>query len=80
MFRRAIGQSPKRFIIESRMRHAATLLAEAPARSIKEISEIAGYTTVQAFSRAFRQALGTSPAAFRRAPHIGRGPSAVISH
>jgi AraC-like DNA-binding protein len=79
LFRREFGENPKRFILDSRMRFTAALLAEQPDLSIKQIGEIACYSTVQAFSRAFRQAFGTSPAAFRRHPRASRGPSRLIS-
>ncbi|MCC7518969.1 MAG: helix-turn-helix domain-containing protein [Verrucomicrobiae bacterium] len=66
-FRRLLGQTPRRYLLEARLRAAAAALLGEPARPIKEIAETSGYATVHAFSAAFKNALGRSPAAYRRA-------------
>ncbi|MFB3890658.1 MAG: helix-turn-helix domain-containing protein [Phycisphaerae bacterium] len=75
LFERELGLTPRQFMRESRMRLAAMLLTGQPARSVKEVARLTGYTTVQAFSRAFREALDTSPASFQRNPDQAHGPS-----
>jgi AraC-like DNA-binding protein len=65
-FRRVIGQTPQRYILEATMRGAAASLLEVPLQPIKKIAERAGYGNVHAFTRAFTQVFRISPAAYRR--------------
>ena len=65
-FRRVIGQTPQRYVLEAAMRASAASLLEIPAQSIKKIAERAGYGNVHAFTRAFTQVFKISPAAYRR--------------
>jgi AraC-like DNA-binding protein len=73
-FVRAFGQSPHGFLVESRLRRAARLLAttELP---IKTIAGRIGYRSRSNFSRAFKAMYGVDPAAYRRGE--GRGDEAV---
>jgi AraC-like DNA-binding protein len=68
-FHQVMGQTPQRYVVESRMRAAAAALLAEPSRPIKEIAEKTNYATIHAFSRAFRQVMGVAPAAYRRASH-----------
>lgn len=65
-FHRLLGQTPRRYLLEARMRAAAAALLGEPARPIKEIADASEYATVHAFSAAFKKILGRSPAAYRR--------------
>jgi len=65
-FRRVIGQTPQRYVMEATMRGAAASLLEVPLQPIKKIAERAGYGNVHAFTRAFTQVFRISPAAYRR--------------
>jgi AraC-like DNA-binding protein len=67
-FHRLLGVTPQHYLLESRMRAAATDLLNDTAIPIKHIAENAGYATVHAFSRAFKIVFDISPAAYRRAP------------
>jgi len=63
-FRQLIGQTPKRYLLQTRMRAAAAdLLADRP---IKDVAESTRYATVHAFSHAFKKVVGISPAAYRQ--------------
>jgi len=64
-FRATLGQSPSRYLLRLRMRHAAVALAEG-RRSIAEIASSVGYESEVAFHRAFRRTLGLTPGAYAR--------------
>jgi AraC family transcriptional regulator len=65
-FRLTIGQTPRQWLIEKRIDHARTLLADRTL-SITEIALAVGYTTPSAFATSFRWRIGMTPSAFRRA-------------
>ncbi|ODT77558.1 MAG: AraC family transcriptional regulator [Pelagibacterium sp. SCN 64-44] len=57
-----------RYVQLARLRRASHRLAFEHTRSVTEIALEAGYDAPDAFARAFRQRLGQSPSAFRKAP------------
>ncbi len=62
-FHAMFGKTPRKFLLELRMRTAALrLLHEETA--IKEVAREVGYATVHSFTRAFTEVFGTSPAAY----------------
>ena len=63
-FRAVFGQAPKHYLLELRMRRAATALA-AGRRTIGEIASSIGYESEAAFNRAFHRAIGVTPGAYR---------------
>jgi AraC-like DNA-binding protein len=63
-FRAVFGQAPKRYLLELRMRRAATALA-AGRQTIGEIASWSGYESEAAFNRAFHRAIGVTPGAYR---------------
>jgi AraC-like DNA-binding protein len=63
-FRAVFGQAPKRYLLELRMRRAATALVEG-RRTIGEIASWSGYESEAAFNRAFHRAIGVTPGAYR---------------
>lgn len=64
VFRRITGQSPKEFLIRSRLDRARHFLRET-AMSVTEIADHLGYADVYFFSRQFKQKTGLSPLAYR---------------
>lgn len=67
-FHQCIGKTPRRYLLETRIRTAAAALLEKPSLPIKEIAERAGYATVHAFTRAFTQLFRVGPATYRHSP------------
>lgn len=64
-FTKVVGRSPMSVLRELRMRHAAHEL-KSTALTIDEIVHHAGYASRSSFVRAFRQAYGCDPTAYRR--------------
>ncbi len=65
IFRRSYGLSPRSWLLQQRLRHAAMLLQESSCR-ISEVAEQMGYSDSYLFSRQFRQMFGASPKQWRR--------------
>jgi AraC family transcriptional regulator len=65
-FARVLGVTPHQYLVRSRLRRAARLLA-GDARSITEIALDVGFNDLSNFVRTFHRAAGVSPGAFRRA-------------
>jgi len=66
LFARVIGVTPHQYMVRSRLRHAARLLAD-DARSITDIALDVGFADLSNFVRTFHRAAGVSPRGFRRA-------------
>ena len=62
-FTEIVGRSPQRFLLELRMRTAAAKLLSEDL-PIKEAAELAGYSSVHSFTRAFSSLFDTSPARY----------------
>jgi AraC family transcriptional regulator len=69
-FSRVLGVTPHQYLIRSRLRHAARLLAE-DERSITEVAFDVGFGDLSNFVRTFHRAAGVSPRGFRKS---ARGP------
>lgn len=65
-FAAVLGVTPHQYLVRSRLRKAARLLAEAE-RPVTEIALDVGFADLSNFVRSFRRAAGVSPLAFRRA-------------
>jgi len=65
-FQNLFAKSPNQFLLEARIRAAAQELESVPSRPIKEVAEMANYTSVHAFTRAFKRVMGVSPGAYQR--------------
>jgi AraC-like DNA-binding protein len=65
LFKATTGTSPSRYIEETKLDNAKTLLATSKM-TIKQIAYEAGYSTASYFSTKFRQLTGLTPSAFRR--------------
>jgi AraC-like DNA-binding protein len=66
LFARVLGVTPHQYLIRSRLRRAARLLAE-DARSITDVAFDVGFGDLSNFVRTFHRAAGVSPRGFRRA-------------
>jgi len=66
LFSKVLGVTPHQYLVRSRLRHAARLLA-GDARSITDVAFDAGFADLSNFVRTFRRAAGVSPRGFRRA-------------
>jgi transcriptional regulator GlxA family with amidase domain len=64
LIRSCVGESPKRYIVRTRLAHAADLLCTTDA-SLAQVAARAGYGTEFSFSKAFRRAFGVAPGGYR---------------
>jgi AraC family transcriptional regulator len=71
LFTRVIGVTPHQYLVRSRLRHAARLLAQ-DTRPIADIAYEVGFGDLSNFIRTFRRAAGVSPRGFRRASQNDR--------
>lgn len=68
LFTRATGQTPRRYIVEHRLKVAVGLL-ESSTLSVKEIAHRVGFNSDHYFHRTFKSAYGATPSAYRH--HAG---------
>jgi AraC-like DNA-binding protein len=66
MFSRVLGVSPHQYLVRSRLRRAARLLANED-RAITDIAFDVGFADLSNFVRSFRRAAGASPRGYRKA-------------
>jgi AraC-like DNA-binding protein len=66
LFAGVLGVTPHQYLVRSRLRHAARLLADDD-RSITDIAYDSGFGDLSNFVRTFHRAAGISPLKFRRA-------------
>lgn len=64
VFKKEIGDSVIHYLINKRMQKACELITEGE-KSIKDISEMLSFETVQYFSSQFKKIIGLTPAQFR---------------
>ena len=67
-FTAMVGEPPIQYLTRWRLTIAAQRLRTERA-SLTRIAEDSGYDSAAAFNRAFKRALGTTPAAWRRGGH-----------
>jgi AraC-like DNA-binding protein len=70
VFSGVLGVTPHQYLVRSRLRHAARLLA-GDDRAITDIAFDVGFGDLSNFVRTFHRAAGISPRGFRRASHQG---------
>jgi AraC family transcriptional regulator, alkane utilization regulator len=70
-FSAALQESPMAYLAKWRMNLASRLLIHMP-QGVEEIAYAVGYTSLSAFSRAFKKHLGLSPVAWRHNQLIKR--------
>ena len=66
LFSKVLGVTPHQYLLRTRLRHAARLLAEGE-RAVTEVALDVGFADLSNFVRSFRRAAGVSPGGFRRA-------------
>src|ERR1700738_1719912 len=66
LFSTVLGVTPHQYLVRSRLRHAARLLAD-DARSVTDVAYDVGFGDLSNFVRTFHRAAGVSPRAFREA-------------
>jgi AraC family transcriptional regulator len=71
LFRSVLGVTPYQYLIRSRLRHAARLLADS-TKPITDVAFDVGVGDLSNFVRTFHRAAGVSPRAFRRAANGDR--------
>jgi transcriptional regulator GlxA family with amidase domain len=64
LFQRHVHASPKHYLLQHRLKHAARLLRASP-RTAKEIAFATGFNSEAYFHRCFRQAYGCTPLDYR---------------
>lgn len=69
VFKRVAGISPAKKLEQVRMEAAKSLLLETPC-SIREVATRVGFQTSSHFSQVFREAVGQTPAEFRRLNNV----------
>ncbi|MBU7575087.1 MAG: helix-turn-helix transcriptional regulator [Hydrogenophaga sp.] len=70
VFSRVLGVTPHQYLVRTRLRHAARLLAEDD-RPVTEVALEVGFADLSNFVRSFHRAAGLSPRGFRRAARNG---------
>ena len=65
-FNQVLGVTPHQYLVRSRLRRAARLLAD-PERAITDIAMDVGFNDLSNFVRTFHRAAGVSPRGFRKA-------------
>jgi AraC-like DNA-binding protein len=71
LFSNVLGVSPHQYLVRSRLRHAARLLADDD-RAITDVAYDVGFADLSNFVRTFHRAAGVSPLRFRQASKGGR--------
>lgn len=66
VFANVLGVTPHQYLVRSRLRHAARLLADGD-RSVTDVALDVGFADLSNFERTFHRAAGVSPGRFRRA-------------
>ncbi len=72
LFRRFSDEAPYECLLRYRMKEAASLLKNAKT-SVREVSELLGFSDAAGFSRAFKRMLGVSPANFQQGAQPSSG-------
>jgi len=65
LFAHVLGVTPHQYLVRSRLRHAARLLADE-GRSVTDVAYDVGFGDLSNFVRTFHRAAGVSPGAFRQ--------------
>ena len=66
LFSHVLGVTPHQYLVRSRLRHAARLLAD-DSRAVTDIAFDVGFGDLSNFVRTFHRAAGVSPRGFRNA-------------
>jgi AraC-like DNA-binding protein len=71
LFSNVLGVTPHQYLVRSRLRHAARLLAD-DGRPVTDVAFDVGFADLSNFVRTFHRAAGISPRAFRQASRGNR--------
>src|SRR5207253_7824434 len=74
LFADVLGVTPHQYLVRSRVRRAARILAE-DERSVTDVALDVGFGDLSNFVRTFHRAAGVSPRRFRQAAHGCRTPA-----
>ncbi len=74
LFSNVLGVTPHQYLVRSRLRHAARMLAD-DTRPITEIAFNVGFADLSNFVRTFHRAAGVSPRAFRQ---VAKGDRKIL--
>ena len=64
IFCQRFGKSPKQYLTDVRIEHAATLLDEG--NSVRQAALAVGYSDIAAFSKIFKEKTGVSPLDYKK--------------
>jgi AraC-like DNA-binding protein len=67
LFSQVLGVTPHQYLVRSRLRHAARLLAGDAGRPVTDVALDVGFADLSNFVRTFHRAAGVSPGGFRKA-------------
>lgn len=70
LFSRVLGVTPHQYLVRSRLRHAAQLLANGDS-PVTDVALEVGFADLSNFVRSFHRAAGVSPRGFRQAARTG---------
>lgn len=65
-FKALTGMTPNNFLLNYRLKHAATLLKQYPDLPISEVSDRCGFNAPVYFSRCFKSQYGCTPQNYRK--------------
>ena len=74
VFSAVLGVTPHQYLVRSRLRHAARLLADED-RNVTDVAYDVGFADLSNFVRTFHRAAGVSPLGFR---HAARGDRKIL--
>lgn len=69
LFKESFGVSPKKYIIDLRLKKAKNLLSEG-FNSIGEVAEVCGFSSVYHFCRAFKEKTGSTPTEYAKTNYL----------
>jgi len=64
LFQKAVGMSPRQWLLEQRLRKAAQLL-QTTDRTVQQIADLCGFESLSHFSRYFKARFGIAPSQYR---------------
>lgn len=76
-FKSLTGLTPNAFILDYRLKYAATLLTTQPHLTISEVADKSGFTTAIYFSRCFKKQFGVSPLNYRKGSSEEEAPEVL---
>lgn len=69
LFKRATGQSPKRYMVDLQLDRATDML-RTTSLDVKEVAAECGFVHAHHFHTAFKQRMGQTPSTYRRTPAV----------